>query len=69
MKKNKFVYRYIRLFIDFILYILVALSIKQIDNRWRVDFFSTNDMQRLRRGQPFGQPGLSHKYYCKKSIL
>lgn len=46
-------------------YILVAITIKQMDHRWRLDLFHADNMQRLQRGVSFGTPGLIDLHYCK----
>ncbi|CAF1125697.1 unnamed protein product [Rotaria sordida] len=43
---------------------ILALSIKQCDNRWRVDFFLIVSMQRLYCGSSFGIPTEIHPCYC-----
>lgn len=47
----------------------MGITIKQMDNRWRVDFFQTNNMQRLYKGEPFGSFEPSNKCYCKILIF
>ena len=47
---------------------LVALSIEQVDSRWRVDLFSAHTMQRLHRGASLMTPQDIPSGRCKPSF-
>ncbi len=42
----------------------MALSIKEKDNRWRIDLFSIDDIQRLHCGSSFDIPIEINPGYC-----
>ncbi|CAF1081301.1 unnamed protein product [Adineta steineri] len=48
---------------------ILALSIKQIDNQWRVDLFSLNNVQRLHNGSSFNILNENNLWRCMMTPL
>ncbi|CAF1548422.1 unnamed protein product [Adineta steineri] len=48
---------------------ILALSIKQIDNQWRVDLFSINNIQRLHYGSSFNIIHENDSWRCMMTPL